>query len=103
MSIFDKPNEEKLSDDYPEGMGFTLYSAEYEGLKKTSFGDSHQATVLVGALDKSGETKEYRVFGRLAEQCRRLEPNELPARVQIVKEGRSLNWAPYQQDEEIPF
>lgn len=103
MSMFDQPNEDRLSDDYPEGESFILYSAEYEGVKKTSFGDSHQATVLIGPTDRKGENKEYRVFGRLAEQVKKLESGELPCQAQIIKEGRAHSWSKVQTTEDIPF
>lgn len=103
LSIFDQPNEDKLSDDYPEGTPFMLYSAEYEGVKNTSFGPGHQATVLVGPEDRSGENKEYRVFGRLAEQVKKLDAGELPARVKIIREGRAFSWAKAETSQEIPF
>lgn len=103
MSIFDRSNEDKLSDDYPEGTPFIFYSAEYEGVKKTSFGNSHQATVLIGPTDRKGENKEYRVFGRLAEQTKKLKPGELPTAAIIVKDGRAHSWSKVQQETEIPF
>jgi hypothetical protein len=103
MSLFDKPNEEKLSDNYPEGTPFMLYTAEHEGIRSTAYGDSHQASVLVGPADRSGEPKLYRVFGRLAEQVKQLAPGELPALVTIAKEGRSLTWKPVEPSQEAPF
>lgn len=80
-----------------------LYSAEYEGVRKTAYGDSHQATVSAGPADRSGEPKEYRMFGRLAEQVKFLEPGELPCRVEIVKEGRSHVWKKSESSQEVPF
>lgn len=103
MSLFDPPNEEKLSDVYPEGTPFMLYSAEHEGIRSTTYGDSHQATVSVGDADRKGDPKQYRVFGRLAEQVKQLEAGELPALVTIAKEGRAFVWKPVQAGEEIPF
>lgn len=105
MSIFDPPNERKLSDVYPEGTSFTLYSAEYEGIKGTAFGDSHTANVSVGAADRTGDPETFRVFGRLAEQIRQLEAGDLPSLVCIRKEGRSFVWGKVMATgtDDIPF
>jgi hypothetical protein len=106
MSIFDPPNEKRLSDEYPEGTPFTLYSADYEGVKGTSFGDSHTASVTVGPADRTSEPEVYRVFGRLAEQTKQLEPGDLPGLVCIKKEGRAHIWSKVEaggQSEDIPF
>lgn len=103
MSLYDPPNEDKLSDTFPEGMPFMLYSAEYEGMQKTSFGDSHQATVSAGPADRTGDPKQYRVFGRLAEQVKQLEPDDVPALVRVVKKGRAHVWEKAEQTDDIPF
>lgn len=103
MGMFDKPNEDKLSDDFPEGTPFMLYEAEYEGMKNTSFGESHQATVTAGPADRSGETKDYRVFGRLAEQIKKMESSDLPAIVKIVKYGRAHTWEKVEVSQDVPF
>lgn len=103
MSLFDPPNEEKLSDAFPEGTAFMLYSAEYEGIRGTSFGDSHQATVSAGPADRTGEPKDYRVFGRLAEQVKQLDSDDLPSLVEVVKQGRAHVWKRAEQSDEVPF
>jgi hypothetical protein len=108
MSLFDKPNEDKLSNDYPLGTPFMLYSAEYEGVRNTSFGPSAQATVTVGAVDRTGDTKDYRVFGSLAEQIKNMESGDLPAIVAVERNGRRHVWtqagdSATGSDEDIPF
>ena len=92
MSLFDAPNEKQLQEEYPPGTPFMLYSVEYEGQRNTAYGMSHCATVSVGAADRTDEPREFRVFGRLAEQTRKVEPRELPALVSIKREGRGYGW-----------
>ena len=103
MSIFDAPSEEKLSDLYPAGTPFMLYSAEYEGVKNTTFGASHQANVTVGNADRTGETKEVRVFGRLAEMVKGMENDDLPALVTVGQDKRANVWQPVTATEDVPF
>jgi hypothetical protein len=93
MSIFDAPNEVKLSDVYAVGTPFMMYEADYEGIRNTAFGQTHVASVKCGAADRSDEPETYRVFGRLAEQIKQLEGSDLPALVCIEKQGRAHNWA----------
>ena len=77
-----------------------LYSAEYEGVHNTEYGPAHQASVNVGDADRKGDPKDYRVFGRLAEQVKQVEPGELPALVRIAKVGRGYSWEPVTAPEE---
>jgi hypothetical protein len=102
VSLFDPPNEDKLSEVFPPGTTFMLYEVTYEGLRNTSFGSSHQATVKAGPADRTGDPVNFRVFGRLAEQTQEVENGELPALVVITKVGRSYAWAKPSQDD-IPF
>lgn len=104
MGLFDPPNEDKLSEIYPEGTPFMLYEVEHEGIRSTAYGDSHQASVVVGPADRKGDNKQYKVFGRLAEQTKQVAPGDLPALVTIKKEGRALTWEPVTSSgEDIPF
>jgi hypothetical protein len=103
IGLFDPPNEDKLSEIYPEGTPFMLYEVEHEGIRSTAFGDSHQASVMVGAADRKDNPKQYRVFGRLAEQTKQVAHGDLPALVTIKKEGRALTWAPVGTSEDVPF
>ena len=94
MSLFDKPNDKKLSDVYPPGTAFILYSGEYEGITDTSFGSKPAASVEIGPSDRSGTPERFRVFGTLAEQVRNIEAGDLPQLVKIAKDGQRNIWVP---------
>lgn len=107
MSLFDPPNEDRLSDVFPIGTPFMLYEVEYEGIRSTSFGDSAQASVLAGPADRSvGEPARYKVWGNLADQTRNVKGSDLPALVMVQKVGNRHQWAPAERGgstEDVPF
>lgn len=104
MSIFDPPNEDKLTDDFPEGTSFMLLDGDYEGIKNTSFGPQASASVTCGPVDRSSEAKTYKVWGTLAEQVAQIEHGDLPQMVKIGKQGRRNVWLPVNPNgEDIPF
>lgn len=103
MSLFDPLNEDKLADIYPEGTPFMLYGVLHEGIRPTAYGDTHMASVEAGPVDRSEGPRTYRVFGRLAEACKQVEPGELPAKVVLARVGRAITWQPAPRDESTPF
>jgi len=106
MSLFDLPSDERLGEVYPDGMPFILYEVHYEGVRDTTYGASHMASVMVGPRDKSSPPITYRVFGRLAEQTRNVKPADLPGLVRIAQIGRGYAWQKVEagrEDPELPF
>lgn len=102
MSIFDPPNDKKLSDDYPPGTTFILYAGTYEGVRDTSFGPQSSATVKVGPVDQSSEPLSYKVWGTLADQVAQIETGDLPQTVKIGKQGNRNVWIPTNRQGEPP-
>jgi len=96
MSLFDPPNDRKLSEAYSTGTPFILYEAEYEGVRDTAFGASAQASVLAGPADRTGTPERYRVWGTLAEQVKGMDDGDLPALVKVGKQGNRNVWVPAQ-------
>lgn len=104
MSIFDPPNDKKLSDDYPYGTVLKLYSGTYEGIRDTQFGPQASASVEVGPANGAGEQLTYKVWGTLAEQVAQIEPGDLPQLVKVSKMGSRNVWTPVTSTgEDIPF
>jgi hypothetical protein len=91
--MFDPPAQHKLSEDYPPGTPFAMLSATYNGLQDTEYGPRATASVIVTPeVGPSEDARDYRVFGTLAEQVEQMGEAELPAIVQIVKDGRRFVW-----------
>lgn len=88
MSLFDVPKQEKLSDVFPINTLFWLISASYEGLQPTEYGQSHQATIVACPVAKPDDIKPFRVWGTLAEQVKAVGEDDLPAEVEVTKDGR---------------
>ena len=103
MSILDEPNQEKLSDVYPEGKPFILYSVEYVGSIPTTYGPRATANVVAGPRDRSSEPLEFKVFGALAEATKNLQPNELPCAVVIERSGNAKRWRKFDTGSDVPF
>ena len=92
MSIFDPPKQDKLSDDFTQGTLFWLLAAQYDGVQPTSFGESVQASIVACPIGEEHNQKQYRVWGTLAEQVQQMEEGDLPAEVEVVKQGRKNVW-----------
>lgn len=104
MSLFDPPNDKKLSDDFPAGKPFMLYSGTYEGIRDTQFGPQSSASVSAGPADRSGQPLTYKVWGTLAEQVAQIEAGDLPQLVKVAKDGNRNIWTPVTASgEDIPF
>lgn len=88
MTLYDPPKQEKLSDVFPLNTLFWLLGARYEGIQPTSFGDSEQANLVVSPVGETSAAKQFRVWGTLAEQVREMEEGDIPAEVEVTKEGR---------------
>lgn len=87
MSLYDKPKQTNLQDDYPEGKQFILRTAWVQGVVTTQYGDRTLAKVIVGPVDNPTHCKEYGVFGSLAEQVESMEPSDIPTVGQVTKDG----------------
>lgn len=91
MGLYDPPKQQNLIEDYPPGSPMYLEDAVYEGVKETSFGMQHQASILVSPPDDAKQST-YRVWGVLAEQIRDMDDDDTPAMVCVQKEGRKNVW-----------
>lgn len=86
MGMFDK--EPNLSNQDWIGEPFRVVEAKYLGtVKSADYGENQKARVTVA--DADGNTKNFTVYGVLADQISRMEDNDLPATVKIEKDGRA--------------
>ena len=92
MSLFDEPKREGLSDVFPHNTLFWLLTANYEGIQPTEYGESPQAAITACPVDKLDDTKQFRVWGTLAEQISQMDENDIPAEVEVAKLGRKNIW-----------
>ena len=91
MSMFDKETQLKNAEFALNGQSFTLFSVGTPAMSShAEYGNTMKATVKAGALNSpEADAKTYIVFGVMAEQCGRTTANDLPANVQITKDGRA--------------
>lgn len=87
MGMFDREKSLTKQDDFDITQPFEMVSAEYLGqVKSADYGDNQKARVTVNV---GGENVAYSVYGVMADQIQRMEADDLPATVQVVKDGRA--------------
>jgi hypothetical protein len=91
MSMFDKETQLKNAAEFDAAQPFALFSGEYLGMVESAeYGARPKARVKAGpagSIESAGQ--EYIVFGVLAEQINRMQPDDLPATVKLAEDGRA--------------
>jgi len=91
MGMFDKETQLKNAQEFDAAQPFELFEAEFLGKHESAeYGEGMKAKVKAGPKDSvPSASKEYIVFGVMAEQVGRMDPSDLPATVKIGQDGRA--------------